>query len=113
MPKPNALSMAELPYHFGVRVRVYPSTEQKRLIKRNSDASRFIYNEMVAMNRELFALRQVKCPISLITRRIATLQERLKHPASGISNIHGWLNHPDFDADMKANAVKNYRVAWK
>ncbi|MFD1392794.1 RNA-guided endonuclease InsQ/TnpB family protein [Lacticaseibacillus jixianensis] len=113
MPKLSTLSMAELSYHFGVRVCVYPSTEQKRLIKRNSDASRFIYNEMVAMNRELYTLRQVKCPISLVLQRITTLQERLKRPSTGISNIHGWLNHPDFDADMKANAIKNYRTAWK
>ena len=37
--------MAQLPYHYGVKLRVFPSAEQKRLIKSNSDASRFIYNE--------------------------------------------------------------------
>ncbi|WP_407895573.1 RNA-guided endonuclease InsQ/TnpB family protein [Lacticaseibacillus sp. N501-2] len=112
MSKPKTVTMAKLPYHFGVRIRVYPSTEQKRLIKRNSDASRFIYNELVAMNRELYALRQVHCPITLVLQRIDTLLERLKRPVAGIANIHGWLNHPDFDSDMKANAVKNYRAAW-
>ena len=45
-------TMAQLPYHYGVKLQV-----QKRLIKRNSDASRFIYNEMNGMNRELYQLR--------------------------------------------------------
>ena len=71
-------TMAQLPYHYGVKLRVFPSTEQKRLIKRNSDASRFIYNEMNGMNRELYQLRQVKLPIAIVQQRIQTLEERLK-----------------------------------
>ncbi|AYM04114.1 RNA-guided endonuclease InsQ/TnpB family protein [Levilactobacillus yiduensis] len=105
--------MAQLPYHYGVKLRVFPSNEQQRLIKLNSDASRFIYNEMNGMNRELFALRQVKTPIKLVQTRIETLKQRLKHPAINISNIHGWLNDQALDSDMKANAIKNYRTAWK
>ena len=88
-------TMAQLPYHYGVKLRVFPSTEQKRLIKRNSDASRFIYNEMNGMNRELYQLRQVKLPIAIVQQRIQTLEERLKKPATGISNIHGWLKNRD------------------
>ncbi|AYM04067.1 RNA-guided endonuclease InsQ/TnpB family protein [Levilactobacillus yiduensis] len=105
--------MAQLPYHYGVKLRVFPSNEQKRLIKLNSDASRYIYNEMNGMNRELFALHQVKTPIKLVQTRIETLKQRLKHPAINISNIHGWLNDRALDSDMKANAIKNYRTAWK
>ncbi|MFB9769005.1 RNA-guided endonuclease InsQ/TnpB family protein [Lactiplantibacillus modestisalitolerans] len=105
-------TMAQLPYHYGVKIRIFPSTEQKRLIKRNSDASRFIYNEMNGINRELYLLRQVKLPIKLVQQRIQTLENRIKSPATGISNIHGWLNNPDYDSDMKANTIKNYRSAW-
>ncbi|MGP4115963.1 RNA-guided endonuclease InsQ/TnpB family protein [Levilactobacillus zymae] len=106
-------TMAQLPYHYGVKLRIFPSTEQKRLIKRNSDASRFIYNEMNGMNRELYQLKQVKIPIALVQQRIQTLKQRLKHPATGISNLHGWLNNPELDSLMKANAIKNYHNAWK
>ncbi len=106
-------TMAQLPYHYGVKVRIFPSTEQKRLIKRNSDASRFIYNQMNGMNNDLFWLRQVKIPITIVLDRIADLTERLKKPSTAISNIHGWLNRPDFDSLMKANAIKNYKTAWK
>lgn len=105
--------MAQLAYHYGVKLRIFPSNAQKRLIKRNSDASRFIYNQMNGMNKELFLLRQVKIPIELVQKRIATLEQRLKQPATGISNIHGWLNDDDLDSDMKANAIKNYRTAWQ
>ncbi|MBT9672475.1 transposase [Secundilactobacillus kimchicus] len=106
-------TMAQLTYHYGVKVRIFPSTEQKRLIKRNSDASRFIYNEMNGMNRELFMLRQVKIPITIVQQRIQTLEQRLKNPSTEISNVHGWLNSPYLDSLMKANAIKNYRYAWK
>lgn len=106
-------TMAQLPYHYGVKVRVFPSNQQKQLIKRNSDASRFIYNEMNGMNRELYQLKQVKIPIGIVQQRIQTLEQRLKRPATGISNIHGWLNNNDLDSLMKANAIQNYRSAWK
>jgi putative transposase len=105
-------TMSQLPYHYGVKVRVFPSSEQKRLIKRNSDASRFIYNEMNGMNHELFALKQVKIPITIVQTRIETLEQRLQKPSTAISNIHGWLNDADFDSLMKANAIQNYRAAW-
>lgn len=108
-----AKTMVQLPYHYGVKVRIFPSTEQKRLIKRNSDASRFIYNQMNGMNNDLFWLKQVKIPITIVLDRIADLTERLKKPSTAISNAHGWLNHPDFDSLMKANAIKNYKTAWK
>ena len=37
-------SMAKMEYHYGLKVRIYPSDKQKQIIKLNSDASRFIYN---------------------------------------------------------------------
>jgi putative transposase len=67
---------------------------------------------MNGMHRELFSLRQVKIPIKIVQQRIKTLEQRLKQPATGISNIHGWLNDSDLDSLMKANAIKNYRAAW-
>lgn len=106
-------TMAQLPYHYGVKVRIFPSNQQKRSIKRNSDASRFIYNEMNGLNRELYQLKQVKIPIRLVQQRIQTLEQRLKNPATGISNSHGWLNDKALDSLMKANAIKNYRRAWE
>ena len=33
-------SMAQLEYHYGLKVRIYPSDHQKQIIKVNSDADR-------------------------------------------------------------------------
>ncbi len=104
--------MPQLPYYYGTKVRIFPSNSQKRLIKKNSDASRFIYNQMAGINQELYFLRQVKIPIKIVQKRIDTLEERLRNPATGISNIHGWLNDKELDSLMKANAIRNYRSAW-
>ena len=40
-------------YSYGLKVRIFPSSYQKLQIKRSSDASRFIYNELVAIDKEL------------------------------------------------------------
>lgn len=62
-------SMAQLEYHYGLKVRIYPS-DQKQIIKVNSDASRFIYNEMVAIGKELWQLCRVR--LQLIRYKIAS-----------------------------------------
>ena len=35
--------MSSLAYHFGVKLRFYPSSKQKKIIKLNYDAQRFVY----------------------------------------------------------------------
>ena len=46
--------MSELPYHFGIKMRCYPSTKQMQMIQKGIDASRFTYNEMVARNQDAY-----------------------------------------------------------
>ncbi|UNL45618.1 helix-turn-helix domain-containing protein, partial [Lactobacillus amylovorus] len=36
--------MSSLTYHFGVKLRFYPSSKQKKIIKLNYDAQRYVYN---------------------------------------------------------------------
>ena len=103
-------SMAQLKYHYGIKMRCYPSDQQKRLIKLNSDASRFIYNEMVAIDRELFQLQQVKLPITIVQERIKQLKARRK--AKEMSNHYQFLEDRRIDSLTKANAIQNYRKAW-
>ena len=43
--------MSSLTYHFGVKLRFYPSSKQKKIIKLNYDAQRFVYNSYVGRNR--------------------------------------------------------------
>ena len=39
-------SMSKLAYHFGLKMRIYPSTKQKQIIQVNADISRTVYNKM-------------------------------------------------------------------
>ncbi|WP_337515824.1 helix-turn-helix domain-containing protein, partial [Mitsuokella jalaludinii] len=36
--------MADYAYHYGLNVRIYPSQQQKEMIRRNADAARCVYN---------------------------------------------------------------------
>lgn len=56
MPAPN---MADMPYHFGMKLAAHPTKRQKNIIKRNSDAGRFVYNKLIGIDQEMFQLKQV------------------------------------------------------
>lgn len=103
-------SMAEMKYHYGLKMRCYPSDQQKQLIKINSDASRFIYNEMVAIDKELMQLRSVKLPIDTVQDRIKQLT--MRQNAKQMSNHYPFLEDKRIDSLAKANAIQNYRKAW-
>ena len=103
-------SMAKMKYHYGLKIRCYPSDQQKQLIKINSDASRFIYNEMVAIGKELMQLRRVKLPIDTVQDRIKQLT--MRQNAKQMSNHYQFLEDKRIDSLTKANAIQNYRKAW-
>ena len=102
-------SMAKMQYYYGLKMRCYPSDQQKQLIKINSDASRFIYNEMVAINKELMQLRRVKLPIDIVQDRIKQLT--MRQNAKQMSNHYQFLEDKRIDSLTKANAIQNYRKA--
>lgn len=102
--------MSQYKYHYGLKVRIYPSDYQKQIIKVNSDASRFVYNEMVGINQELYQLKKVKVPITLVQQRITQLGERKN--VKQMSIHFPFLENPLIDSLAKANAVQNYQKAW-
>ena len=104
-------SMAQLEYHYGLKVRIYPSDHQKQIIKVNGDASRSIYNEMVAIDKELWQLNRVKLPIDTVQDRIQQL--KLRRNAKQMSNHFQFLEDKRIDSLAKANAIQNYYKAWK
>ena len=103
-------SMAKMKYHYGLKMRCYPNDQQKQLIKINSDASRFIYNEMVAINKELMQLRRIKLPIDIVQDRIKQLT--MRQNAKQMSNHYQFLEDKRIDSLTKANAIQNYQKAW-
>ena len=103
--------MSKLAYHFGLKMRIYPSTKQKQIIQVNSDISRTVYNKMVAIDQELYRLKQVKLPIDTIQERISELEHRKN--AKNMSNHYQYMQDERIDSLTKANAIQNYQKAWK
>ena len=50
--------MNEYFYHIGLKLRIYPSDAQRKIIKINGGASRYIYNKLVADNNEMWKLKK-------------------------------------------------------
>lgn len=107
-----AQKMADLAYHYGLKMRIFPSTKQKRTIDNNINASRFAYNEMVAIDKELFALSHVKTPISIVQDRIAYLNRR-KNNTQMLFAIHPWLAGTGIGTDVIDQARRAYQSAWR
>lgn len=103
--------MANLKCHYGIKMRIFPSTAQKKTIDNNINANRFAYNEMVAIDKELFQLRRVKCYISTIADRIAYLQKR-KNNTQMLFAIHPWLEGTHVGTDVIDQARRSYQAAW-
>ena len=76
-----AKAMKNFKYHLGLKLRIYPDYQQRKIIKASSDASRFVYNEMVYINLELWKFGNPKIYIKGITEKIEQLQ-RLKNSKS-------------------------------
>ena len=55
---PRLNRMEDLPYHFGLKMRCYPSYHQQAIIKLNGNNDRFLYNRLVAINRYTRLYRQ-------------------------------------------------------
>ena len=101
----------EYAYHYGLKVRIYPSNRQKEMIRRNSDAARFVYNEMVAVNKEISRFGKRSLYIAFIEQRIAELRAQIK-TVTALKDRFPWLRHADIDAQCIANARQNYQKAW-
>ena len=106
------LKMNEMPYVIGITMRLYPSDLQKDIISYNDGAARFIYNRLVARHQELFSLRKVKIFLSPVAERIVYL-ESLGEKSSDFKANYSFLDDKRIDAQMIANAIKNYRTAWR
>ncbi|MEE5989020.1 helix-turn-helix domain-containing protein, partial [Ligilactobacillus equi] len=81
----------QLSYHYGLKVRIYPSSQQKAIIKRNSDVARTVYNKLIAIDKELYQLKKVKLPIATVIDRIKELEKR-KNPKELANHYRYMLN---------------------
>ena len=119
--------MSSLAYHFGVKLRFYPSSKQKKIIKLNYDAQRFVYNSYVGRNRSNYhakhylAVRQYQAmPFAFSTlnsyeaqlaEKVVANNELLAKPRN-IRDAYNFLRVKEIDSLALANAIQNYQKAW-
>lgn len=104
--------MEDLPYHLGLKVKIYPSDKQKHLIAINDGAKRAVYNHLVACGNEKYRL-------SKTAGCVPAYRDRLSCPVSvsgtsrKIKNALPFLYGKEVDEQTIANAIQNYKRAWK
>lgn len=105
-------TVVEMPYHIGLKVKLYPSDRQKHLIAVNAGASRAVYNHLVACSNEKYRLSKVVSSVPVYRDRMDYLAS-VTGDVRNIKNALPYLYEKDVDEQTIANAVKNYKTAWK
>ena len=103
--------MTEYTYHYGLMVRIYPNTEQKQIISVNSNVSRFVYNKMVQVGKEISSFGRPNIYLNVVSDRITCLRE-IKDSTTKLKDIYPWLCDKRIDSLAIANAKQNYNKAW-
>ena len=99
--------MADMAYHCGIRVKLYPSNEQKRIIAVNDGAARAVYNHLVAVGNERYRLSKTASFVPAYQDRLGYL-DSVSGSLKNIKNALPYLYGPDVDDQAVANASKNY-----
>ena len=120
--------MSALTYNFGLKLRIYPSSQQKKMIKQNYDAQRFVYNEYVGANRSIYQIsktsriRQLRGFLPFASPLLndheaeqANLLIKLRERIVTVTNLkhtYAFLRNKELDSLALANAKQNYNKAW-
>lgn len=103
--------MKDYNYHIGLKLRIYPSDKQKKIIKINGGASRYIYNKLVADNNEIYELKK-SSSFSIADRNRLKFLESIHQSKSNMLIMIPFLTQKEIDSDMIDNAIQNYKMAW-
>lgn len=118
MPKKD-----DLPYMMGLKLRLYPNWKQEKILWKNLNASRFIYNQLLANSwtdsRIIKNKLDKRYPIPEAYWRYdkngKVIKKSKKRP-TGLARItaqrYPWLGDDDLDSDMFTNTEVNYKAAW-
>lgn len=105
------LTMAQMPYIIGHKVRIYPSDVQKRIIAVNDGVNRFIYNKLVERHNELHQLSKVNTYLKVVEDRKDYLRS-LGEKATDFKAVYSFLEEKDVDGQAIENAKRHYSAAW-
>lgn len=108
---------SKMPYHTGIVLRIYPSRRQKQVISVNDGCGRAVYNRLVALNKERYALSKAASSVPAYRDRISYIDSILRDPETALpaalKNSMPFLYGTDVDSLTVDNAIKHYRAAWK
>lgn len=105
-------TVAEMPYHIGLKIKLYPSDAQKHLIAVNAGVNRAVYNHLVACGNERYRLSKAMSSVPVYRERMDYLSS-VTGAVKNIKNALPYLYGKDVDEQAIANAVRNYKTAWK
>lgn len=103
--------MKDYNYHIGLKLRIYPSDKQKKIIKMNGGASRYIYNKLVCDNNEMYELKK-SSSFSISDRNRLEFLESIHSSKSNMLIMIPFLSQKEIDSYMIDNAIQNYKMAW-
>ena len=103
--------MANYKYHYGLKVRIYPSLQQKEIIRESANASRFVYNKMVEIGKRIFSFGKPGIYIQPVAETIASLKG-IKESTTKLKDRFFWLCDPKIDTMAIENAKQSYNKAW-
>lgn len=103
----------ELPYHFGVKMQVYPSSVQKRVIEKNIEFARFFWNMLVDANKEISKLKHDASFVwPWVDARIERLKEISNPNCKAIKDIYPFARDKELDSNVPMQVKANYAAAW-
>lgn len=105
-------TMSELTYNRGLLVRAYLSDKQKICVRKNGGVARFVYNRLVAVDREKHMLSKT-LPYSPTDRARMSYLKDAYATTTTMRNAIPFLNDPLVDGYAIANAKKDYSNAWQ
>lgn len=103
---------ADMKYHIAAELRIYPSSGQKHMIAANDGVSRFVYNRLTAIDRELHSARKAAPYCKPLMDRVSYL-ETVYSCKRELVNTIPFVHEDIIDSLAVDNAIKNHRAAWK
>ena len=104
-------SCDEMQFHIGITLRLRPDTRQQHIVAVNDGVRRFVYNKLVALNKERCLLSQVAVYCKPVADRLTYVNDVLSSKTI-FKQTAPWLASKEVDSCAFDNAFRAYRTAW-
>lgn len=101
--------MKDFKYHYALLGKIKAGFSIQHVINKQIGSANFVYNRMVALNKELYLLKQCKTYLEPAAKRIEYIESVLSS-AKTLKNSAPFLS--DVNDAITQNAIRNYNRAW-